>query len=158
MAGSLPFYVVMIVGIPETVIILLLGFQLINDHICFKHAFIASFLASLLNYFIRYIGVVFGLHTLITIATIIFVCYLLTKKNVWKIASATMSGVVVMLTIQVSEFLVAKGLDIETTISNQPWLNILVMIPEVLIMGIMFYVARKRKFALFNSNSFEIKD
>ncbi|MEQ8173564.1 MAG: hypothetical protein ABRQ26_00725 [Syntrophomonadaceae bacterium] len=158
MADFLPFYVVMVVGIPETIVVLLLGFQLFNDHISFKHAFIASILASLNNYFIRYVGVAFGVHTLITISTIILVCYLLTKKNVWKIASATMSGLVVMLAIQVSEFLIIKVLAIETTISNQPWLNILIMLPEVIIMGIIFYVARKRKFALFNSNAFEIKN
>lgn len=158
MADNLPFYVVMAVGVPETIMFIILGFQLFNDSIKFRQALIISIIGSTANYFIRAFNVTFGIHTVVTVITYILVCYLITKKNVWKISSAVVCGTVLFLFFEWIFYCIIRYFDssLFMILPTTPWLHILLAFPPTILVGLTYIIARKWNLHLFNDASYEI--
>lgn len=152
MAESLPLYIVLATGIPEIFFSLLLSFRLFNDTIHPKHALLIGVIASFINYLIRSIGVVFGIHTMFTTAAIVIVCFLLTRKNIWKITSVAVCGVVLLLFIEVIEVQIAGYLNLSFELLTG---KLLIVLFKVIFMTLMLLLVIKTKFSLFNSSFLE---
>jgi hypothetical protein len=152
MAESLPLYIVLVTGIPEIFLSLLLGFRLFNDTFNPKYALLISIIASCVNYIVRHWGVIFGIHTMFTTATIIIMCFALTQKNIWKITSATVTGIVLLLFIEVIEVLVGRFLNLNIAPLTG---KLLMAFFKIVFMSAALVIVRKKNFSLFNSAFFE---
>lgn len=155
MAEVLPFYVVIAAGIPETIVFLLLGFQLFNDQISIKQTLIISFVGSVVNYYIRALNVVFGIHTVVTLITLILICYLITKKDIWKISSAIVCGTVIFLFVEWLFLYILRiyDADLSHLALVKPWLNIVLALPPTVFVGLLYWFTNKKNLHLFNDAS-----
>jgi hypothetical protein len=152
MAESLPLYIVLATGVPEIFFSLLLSFRLFNDTIHPKHALLVSVIASFINYLIRSIGVVFGIHTMFTTVAIVIVCFILTKKNIWKITSVAVCGVAFLLFIEVIEVQIAVYLNLTFDLLTG---KLMIVFVKVIVMSLLLLLVIKTKFSLFNSSFLE---
>lgn len=159
MADPWPLYVNMTVGIFNTWLGLILGFQLLNDSIRSRDALITGVLASLVNHGIRQLGVIFGVHTLATVITIIFLCVFITNKDFWKTATATAIAFAAISTTEATGYSIAQRIvpDCYAFISAHPYINIITVMPINLLIIALIYASRKYSFFLFNSSYFEIE-
>lgn len=152
MAESLPLLFVMATGIPEIFLSLLLGFRLFNDEIGLKHALLVGIIASLINYLARIIGVVFGVHTVLTVVSEITACALITRKNVWAITSSVFSGFIILLFIEVVEVQVAHLLQLNIGLLFG---KLIMAFFKIFIMSALLLIIKKTNFSLFNTSFWE---
>lgn len=159
MADAWPLYVIMTVGVFNIWLGLLLGFQLLNDSIRSRDAIITGVLASFINHGTRQLGVIFGVHSLVTIIAVIFICAFITRKAFWETAAAAAIAFVTIGSLEAAEINIALEIvpNCIAFIAAHPWVNILAMIPNSALMMIMFSACKKHKLVLFDSVYFEIK-
>ncbi len=157
MAEAWPLYVNMTVGTINVWLGLLLGFRLLNESIRHRDAFFIGVLSSLANHCVRHLGVIFGIHSLVTLAVVIVLCVLITHKNFWKSAAASAIGFAIICTVESLQLNIGilVSADYFRIINSYPWINILSAIPIDLLMLLMLYLSKKHKLVLFNSAYFE---
>lgn len=142
---AIPWYVVLFVSIPESYLIIILGFALYNLEMRFRHALIISIITSIIIYFVRLTDVVFGLHTIIGLIIVVGLTALFTKLPLRKIISPALTGTIIIALSQclILPFeLMLTSVDARN-LAEVPWLNIVFFIPEALIIIIMYWMVKK---------------
>lgn len=150
--NPIPFYVAISVGIPETFLILLIGFSLFNLDISYKKAFIVSILSALIVYFVRQLPITFGVHTFIGIVILSFLAYKLLKTKLLFAFVATLAGLLTICMLEcfvISIFFNITSINYDSFIIN-PWTHIILFLPEALIAVLICYLVKKHKFYIYN--------
>lgn len=142
---AIPWYVVLFVSIPESYLIIILGFALYNLEIDSKLAFAVAVITSVVAYFVRQLHLTFGIHTIIGMVVIIILIKLLTSYNFYSLATVVLTGFVVMALLQciIVPFTLMLTSVNPLDFSGFPWLNIVFFIPEALMMLFMYFMINK---------------
>lgn len=149
----IPWFVVLLVSIPESFLVILLGFALFNLKISVKNIIIIALAGSFACYLIRLFNTINGIQTMGWIFIMIICSFILSKISIWKIVVAVLSGVTIAGVIQ---SLYAPICFMFTSTSKNdlitdPWLNVWFTLPEFIVIIILYFVIKKTHF-VFNGN------
>lgn len=139
------WYVVLLVSIPESLLVIMLGCALYNIKISYKKALLVAAIGSITCYLIRLFNTINGIQTLIEITTLIIVGAVLTQINIWRIIVAILSGVTISGVIASVYVPLCLSLT-STTIQNlkaNPLLNVYFFLPEAFIMISLYILVNK---------------
>ncbi len=158
MLYQIPWYVAFFQSMPETFFVIAVGLRLYNIKIDSKYIFIISFVTGMVGYYIRKIsfsldnGILFGVHTILTIITIaIFIKIIIGTKwtNIFVpiITSALIMGVIQSITLPLFLNIIDKTIE---DLITYPYLNIWTAIPGFIIMIVLYYIVEKKNLYIFD--------
>lgn len=151
----IPWYVAILVSIPETILFLLLGFKLFNLELSKQHLLYLSLLNAGVAYIVRNLPIFYGIHTLIMIVLLALVGAALSKIKFKSTFIAVLTGGLLLGIIQgmtIPLIFNFTGLNMADSAQN-PWLNILFFIPSGFIMLAIYWYIKKYNFVLYNLKS-----
>lgn len=148
----IPWYVVLLVSIPESFLVIVLGFTLFSLKISFKKALLIAIISSLACYLIRLFNTINGFQTLVWSTVMLIFCLLLTRNYVWKVVAAILAGVSISGVI-VSVYSPSFFCLTSTTVADlqtKPWLNIYFFLPEAILMTLLYIVVNRFHMSFYN--------
>ena len=150
--NPIPFYVAILVGIPETFLILIIGFSLFNLDISYKKAFIISIISALIVYFVRHLPITFGAHTFLGILILTLLAHKIVKTKPLFTFVSTLAGFLVICMLEcliISLAFNVTSIKFDAFVIN-PWIHIILFLPEALVAMLIYYVVNKYKFYIYN--------
>ncbi|MGE4284824.1 MAG: hypothetical protein AB7G87_14120 [Clostridia bacterium] len=156
MLYKIPLYVALLQSIPETFLIIQLGFIFFNIHINYKKSLIISLISAVISYIVRKLFTTFGIHTFLLLIALIFLIRVITKIHlmhsvVGVLTGALIAGVFQMVTTPLLLMVYGK---IMSDLALEPWLNILFFLPSGLLMVLSYLIIRKNHFYLIDFNMY----
>jgi hypothetical protein len=150
----IPWYVVLLVSIPEAFLIILIGFALFNLKIDIRTALIISIFEAIAVYTVRLFPVIFGLHTLTGFLVMLILTNLLTKTSFRNTFMTILTGLVSMGAITAlwtPAFLLFTSSNVQDLAQN-PILNVICFIPIAFIGLVFYWLVKKYRLILFDLN------
>ncbi len=150
----LPWYIVLLVSLPETFLIIILGFRLFNLEIGFKQALLLAFATAVLSIFIRKLPLVFGYHTLIMMSALVLLTKVTLKIRLWHGIVSVLVGVLILGVLESTLLSLLQSLtstNAESLIIN-PWLNVVYSLPLLLVMYALYWLAKRYNLVIFDLN------
>lgn len=151
---SIPWYISVFVSIPEAVLIVLVGFKSFNLDIKPQQLFTISVISAVSTYILRRTLVIFGLHTIAALFILILVCWIMTKIEFWKLVisitfGVTISGVLQSITVPILFKVMSLTM---AQIINNPKLNLILFVPEGVILAIIVMIIGKFDLYIYDLN------
>lgn len=150
----LPWYIVLLVSLPQTFLILKLGFRLFNREIDFKQALLLSTATAFLSVFIRKLPLVFGYHSFIMMLTLALLTKVVLKIRLWHGLVSVLVGVLILGVLESTLLTFLQSVtstNAEYLIIN-PWLNIVYTLPVLLVMYTLYWLAKRYDLVIFDLN------
>lgn len=97
---ALPWYSIILISIPQTILIILLGFQLFNQQIDFRKCLLIALLGGVITYTLRRIPIAAGGHTILLIIFITILVSIINKSKFLHNLSSIMLGSMILGTIE----------------------------------------------------------
>jgi uncharacterized membrane protein YczE len=147
-----PWFTDLLVSLPQSYLVIILGFALFGLSITASKALSVAVIDALSSHIVHQFPLWFGIHTVIFIAVSVIFCLAVTRYNFVKIAAAILAGTIVVLLLQ-SIYVPLILLATQTTLSElpfRPWFMVISYTPEPIIMAILYYLAKKYDFQIFN--------
>ena len=151
----IPWFVALLVTVPETFLVVKLGFKLFGTDVDTKKALLISLLNGIFSYFVRRMPLVFGLHTILIILFLTLLAKALLKHSPGHcFASVAVGGLILgVLQSTVLYFLLFITSRTVDDLASKPWLNILYFIPIAIIMILLYRWVSKNNFLLCHSKN-----
>ncbi len=152
MVQSLPWYVAVFQSVPETFLVLLLGFAIFNYEIRAKDALIISVLNAICSYLIHHLPIIFGMHTILLLISCTFLTVCIAKKDLFKVSFSIIGGVTCSVLLQgllVPIVFAFTHLNLQT-LQQHPGFYIIVFLPTGIIMTLLYFLIRKTDFYILN--------
>ncbi len=149
---SISWYLTLTVGIPESLLMVLVGFQLYNLKVKIEHAVVIASVSAIISYYVRQLPVVFGVHSLIGIVVLISLCWLFTRLPLYKVIWSVLTGFAVLAVTQsilIPLILWLTSIDYEL-IKNDVLINSLLFLIQALIVGAALVYCKVRKIYIFD--------
>lgn len=140
------------ITVPQTFLIIAIGYTLFNIKIKTQDSIIATILISIVTYFLRRSPIPPGSHTLILAVLLTAIMAYLSKINIGYsfipvILGALILGVVENVLTPVILSVTSKTID---DLARYPILNIEVFIPTLFLCVLLFFLIKKQKFILYD--------
>ncbi|WP_207641635.1 hypothetical protein [Syntrophomonas palmitatica] len=145
----------MLVSLPQSYLIIILGFALCGLSISVSKALLVAVVDALFSHFIHQYPLWFGFHTLFFVTVSVAACYILTRHGLLKIMAAILAGTIVAAALQ-SVYVPLSFTASHTTVMDlpsRPWLVVLIYIPEPIIMVILYHLVKKYGFQIMNNKA-----
>lgn len=152
MPAPLPWYIVILTGVPQTFLSVKTGFQLFNQHINRSRALILSLIVSIIAIFARELPLPYGFHTLIIIVSTAILAAIFTMERLWHCFISIITGVIILGALEV----VFVQVFLDGTVAPadfltlKPWMIVLYSLPEEIIMAVIYFLAKKRNYMIFD--------
>jgi len=148
----LPWYIVMLTSVPQTFLILKIGFQLFNLHLSYAKTLTISFMVSIFAIFIWKLSLPFGVHTIILLAFAIFLTTIVTGTKLLHCFIAILAGLLILGVLERIMILITMKMNETTSVilTLNPWLNVLYSLPVFVIMVLFYLVASKCNYVIFD--------
>lgn len=146
------WYVALLVGIPEGILTILIGFSLFNLKIDFKNVLIIAVLEGIIIYVVRLFPIMFGIHTVIALFATIGITYYLIRITFWKVVISVLAGFVVIgavYSVYTPLYITITSVSVSSFAENQ-WLNVIHFIPFGLLMTFLYRLIIKYKLIFFD--------
>ncbi len=148
----IPWYGVFFISIPQTVLIIQLGYSLFNLRIEWREIIETSVIMGMLAYILPRLPIIPGLHTVILIFATAFFISWLTNAKVWYSLIAIMCGAMIMgvtenAVVSVVLNVISKNVN---DLSAYPWLNIAVSLPILLLVTIVCLLVKRYGWVLYD--------
>lgn len=154
----IPWYVLVLITFPQTLIILGFGFYLFNIRLTYRHILLLTFLITVICYFLRLASIPYALNTIIMFTAFTLLVTLISKTELKYSFIAVLLGVLlygmlegVLLPI-IAGVLHITIIDIEVS----PLYNIIAFFPIALVSAILLVIIIKRKILLYDLSREEI--
>ncbi|PKM77278.1 MAG: hypothetical protein CVU90_08205 [Firmicutes bacterium HGW-Firmicutes-15] len=150
----IPWFAVLFISIPETVLIIQLGFVLFNLRIEWRETILASVFMGIVAYILLRLPIIPGAHTLMLIFITTLIISWLSKVKVWYsliavLCGAMIVGVIENVIVPLALILMSKTI---SDLSTHPWLNIGVSLPTTLLAALLFFLVRRFRLVLYDLN------
>jgi len=150
--SPLPWYITILTSIPQTFLVVRTGFQLFNLHINNSRLLMLSLIMGIIAIFVRKLPFMFGVHTIILIVASSLLAAIVTGAKLWHclvtiLAGALILGVLEDVLLPIFLNLTAATADILTL---KPWVNMLYFLPQGIIMAVIYFLAKKRNYVIFD--------
>lgn len=152
MTFPLEWYLLFLISIPQTILVTMMGLSLFNIKLTWKKQLIIAIVSGTFTYFIRFIPMVFGIHTLISIIVITLITSAVGRVKLLYALCAMIAGVMVIALIEsciLPLFFHFTSITIESIKSN-PWHNVIVFVPELIIIIGLYILIRVSKFRMWD--------
>ncbi len=149
---GLPWYSIILISIPQTTLIIELGFNLFNLQMDFKRCLIIALLVGVITYFLRRSPIAAGIHTLLLIIIITAFVTLINNGKVMHNLASIMLGSMIMGGFEGVWCPLFLSLTSHSAqdLSLNPWLNIAGFMPILLITFIIYILIRKHSLILYD--------
>jgi len=148
----IPWYVVLLVSIPESFLVVILGFSLYNLKISYRKALLIAMFGSLGCDLVRLFNTINGVHTLIWATVMIVVTTILSRIDAWKVIVAILTGVticVVVVSLYSPIYFSLTSTNIHD-LQIKPWLNVYFFLPEAFLLSAICVVVNKYRLGFKN--------
>ncbi|MFA7077973.1 MAG: hypothetical protein WC147_06135 [Syntrophomonas sp.] len=149
---TLPWYAAIFISIPETFLIILIGFALFNSSINLKDSIVAAVAIGMISLFLRRIPIYPGLKVLILILILSVTITLFSQIKLWYSFISVTLGAMIIGAIENAVMPVVL-MSISKNVNDlaiNPWLNIGVFQPTLLLAIILFLLIKKLNFVLYD--------
>lgn len=148
----IPWFAVIFISIPQTFLIIMIGFTLFNIKIKLQDAIIATILISILAYFLRRLPIVPGSHTIIIAICLTAVIFVISRINIWYSCISVLLGAMILGVLEnavmpIVLLLISKTVD---DLALHPWLNIEVFMPTLLLSILIYWLIKKFDLVLYD--------
>ncbi len=149
---QLPWYIVLLISVPQTFLIVKIGFQLFNLHVSCSKAILLSLVVSIAAIFARELSLPFGVHTIILVVSSTLLATVVIGMNLWHCFIAILSGTLILGVLEGALLPVLLKITAATTdsLALEPWLNIVYFLPLGIIAAIFYLLAKKRNYVIFD--------
>lgn len=150
--ARLPWYIVLLISLPQTVLIVKIGFQLFNLHLNNSKALMLSSIVSILAIFARELPLPFGVHTIILLISSVILTFIFTRINLWHCFIAIVTGTLILGVLEDVLLPIFLKITAATTdsLASNPWLNIVYFLPLGIIMVFFYLLSKKRNYVIFD--------
>jgi len=148
----LPWYSIILISIPQTILIIKLGFSLFHLQIDFRRCLTIALLIGIVTYLLRRSSIIPGLHTIILIIFMAAFVTLLNKGNIFYSLASIILGTMIMGIIEglwCPLFLRLTSHSLEDLVLY-PWLNIAGFMPILLVTFIIYIFIQKYNFVIYD--------
>ncbi|WP_449240399.1 hypothetical protein [Desulfoscipio gibsoniae] len=148
----LPWYIVLIISVPQTFLIAKTGFQLFNLHLSCSRALMLSLIVGVAAVSARELPLPFGFHTIILIIFSVFLAVVITGHNLWHCFIPIATGTLILGMLEGTLLPIFLKITANTTdsLALNPWLNILYFLPLGIIMGSFYFLTKKFNYVIFD--------
>lgn len=150
--GAMPFYLVFLHSIPETVILICLGLQLIGIKPSLPRVLWVALLTSLASWFIRPLPLAPGLNVFLQLPVLIGLLVFLGRVPFVDSMVASFLGLILLglsETIYNLMVMISTGITIPQALANPVW-NIVYPLPEYLILGLIIMILIKNHVVVYD--------
>jgi len=149
---SIPWYLAVLISIPQTILIIKLGFGLFNFRIAFLKCLIVSLIIAVICFFLRKFNISFVLNTLILLITLTTLASLIYDIKLRYSFVAVLLGVMISGVIEnicLPIFLAYTGYSMNDLMISA-WVNIVAFIPVFLVTLLIYWLSWRYKVVLFD--------
>jgi len=142
----LPWYIVLLTSVPETFLILKMGFQFFNLHVSYTKALALSLIVSIFAIFVWKLPIPFGVHTIILLVFATILTTIVTGTKLLHCFIAILAGLLILLGVEgvVAQLALKTTGTTTNSLTLNPWLNVLYFLPAGTIMSLFYLAANKR--------------
>lgn len=155
---AIPWYAVIFVSIPETLLIIGIGFALFNIKLNLGRSVFAGILIAILSYFLRKIMIPPGVHTIILVLALTAAISFLCKIKIWYSFVSVLLGAMIIGVIEdvfISLIFQFTSKTINDLAAN-PWLNISAFMPTLMLAILFFILIKRSNYVLYDLNMRQI--
>lgn len=152
----MPWQAVVFISIPEAFLIMLMGLVLTGLKPDLKRLAIAAVIQAIGSYFIRGMNFPYGVHILIQLVTMTVLAKLCLRYRWAVVMPGILLGAAVFAGIldQLYLLFVLRIIPLEFVLSN-PWIRVLISLPEQIIMLVIILLCYKYDFKVFDVTVFK---
>lgn len=149
---SISWYLIFTVSIPESLLMVLIGFQLYNLEVRFRNALAIATISALTSYFVRKLPIFFGLHSLIGIIVLFILCWFFTRYPFKKVLYSVLTGFAVMAVTQTVLLPICLALTPfdHQTIKLYPGVESLIFLVQAIAVGIAYVYFKQNRIYIFD--------
>ncbi|MDD2509521.1 MAG: GHKL domain-containing protein [Syntrophomonas sp.] len=149
---SVPWYAIVLISVPQSILILKIGFGLFNLQVNARQCFLLSGIMAVVTYFLRKLPLLFGIHTIILVLLLTILVVVLQRIDFWRSLAAVLLGVMIFGVIENAYLPLLLQITSKTVLdlAEQPWFNIAAFLPELLLGLLLYAFIRQAKFILFD--------
>jgi hypothetical protein len=143
---------VIFISIPQTFLIIGIGFSLFNINIRLQKTIAAAIVLGIITYFLRRLPIPLGTHTIILTILLTLAVTSLSRIKLWYslisvLLGAMVLGVIENVIMPIVLFFLSKTVN---DLTLDPVLNIKVFLPTLLLAAFLFYLVKKLNFTLYD--------
>lgn len=140
-----PWFVAVLVGIPNFYLVELLGFSLFNLRFEPKIMLLVASISALVCYVVRLFNTIDWAHTFVLCLFVIVLCTCITRINLFKVIAAILCGLTISIILEYTYLPLFLKLTASTfdDFAVNPWLDIYFFIPEAIIMSLLCWLVRR---------------
>lgn len=155
---NIPWYILVFISIPQTLLILGFGFCLFNIRLKYKHVLLLAFLITGICYLLRFTSIPYGLNTIILVILFTLLVALISRVKLKYAFNAVLLGVLIYGMLEgVLLPIIAGVLNITLTdIAVSSWHNLIAFFPIALVGTLLLIVIIKRQVVLYDFSNREI--
>lgn len=154
MVYPVPWFLSALITFPQTIIVLLLGFSLLNLKLSFVKTIYISIIFSIFSYYLRKLSITLTANSLISILVIILITQLIVRSQIIHTSFSVLIGFITYAIIETMTAFTIFSLtkyDINSVIQN-PWLDFLFFLPALIIAIILYILIKRFKLIIFDFN------
>ncbi|NLB88961.1 MAG: hypothetical protein GX790_07025 [Syntrophomonadaceae bacterium] len=148
---AIPWYAILLISIPQTILVIKIGFELFGIKIDFKTAILVAIITGFITYFLRQSHVLPGIHTLALIFTVTLLVSFLARIYIWHSLVGSLLGFMILGVIEglwLPFFLDLTSHTVES-LNLYPWLNIIGFQPITIIAILIYLLILKNNLVIF---------
>lgn len=136
----IPWYVALLETVPETFLVVKLGFKIFGTDVDTRKALLISLMNGIFTYFVRKMPLVFGLHTIMIILFLALLAKAFLKHSSGYCFASVATGELILGILQstVLYFLFSVTSGSVDDLAYKPWLSILYFIPVAIVMFFLY--------------------
>jgi len=148
----IPWYAVLLISVPETFLIIKIGFNLFNLDVDSWKSLLIALITGVIIYFIRLMPLMFGVHTLIGIVLLTILVAIFEKIDLWDSFVSVLLGFIIFGVIENVVLTIFLNITSKTIndLALNPWLNILSFLPTLIMVLILYGLIKRFKFIIFD--------
>lgn len=142
---NMPFSSLLFNSFPESIIIVILGLQLMGQELNALKIIIISIISAVSAFFVRSLPLPYGVHTIMGVLILTLLLFWIHRIECKVAFASALLAISCLITTQLtisSLFLKISGLTIKEILSNNI-LRILVPLPELLVLGVTAFILVK---------------
>lgn len=148
----LPWYIVLLTSVPQTFLIVRIGFQLFNLDLSYSRTLFLSLISGVVAILARELPLPFGIHTIILIVSSALLAAIVAGTNLWHCFISILAGSLILGVLEGVLLPVLLKITMVTTdgLASMPWLNIVYFLPSGIIMMVFYFLAKKGNYVIFD--------
>lgn len=152
---NIPWYIALIISVPQTVLIIEFGFRLFNIHLKTKDVLLLAAIIAGICYILRALDTPYFVDTLILIASLSLLSSLISRIELKLCFISVVLGVIIYGVLESALLPLIMDffhISMEEIIAN-PWINIAAFVPILIILVLLLALAIKKDFVLYDFGS-----